>query len=278
MTTYLASYDTEAPGCLAGVRTIVEMHEKYEMPATFFLVAQTVDDDEAEYVALLKDHPLFEIACHTYTHMVVRDTPRFGKAGPLERFPREIIESKERLEDVFACEIIGFRPPVSAVDGLQNAPDALQHVDQAGYQYVSSLAWGPDWSLPALLNDPLTYADQGYPAIWEIPPCGWHDNLLKGNNKCGPVRLCLFPSPMPEAVPTDYIETADDEFRVNNKPFLDKACEENRAHVSLIWHPWSLHRFDPEMRMLDLTFAYVRELGLPAATFADFYRSLASAN
>jgi len=39
--------------------------------------------------------------------------------------------------------------------------------------------------------------------------------------------------------------------------------------VSLVRHPWSLDSFDPEMRMLELTFDYVRELGLRAGTYAD---------
>jgi len=44
--------------------------------------------------------------------------------------------------------------------------------------------------------------------------------------------------------------------------------------VSLIWHPWSLNRFDPEMRMLDMTFRYVRERGLALGTFADLLHDL----
>ncbi len=39
-------------------------------------------------------------------------------------------------------------------------------------------------------------------------------------------------------------------------------------YVSLIWHPWSLSRFDPDMRMLRLTFAYVLDCGLEPTTFA----------
>ena len=40
--------------------------------------------------------------------------------------------------------------------------------------------------------------------------------------------------------------------------------------MSLIWHPWSLALFDPGMRMLELTFRYVREQGLEPRTFGDF--------
>lgn len=269
MTTYIAAYDTESPKCLDAVRKIVAVHEKHDMPATFFLVAGLLRGQRDEYVGLLKDHPLFELASHSFSHMVLRDTPEFGKAGPLDEFPKEIVESKRRIEEVFACQVLGFRIPVGSVDGLRQAPEALRLVDAAGYQYVSSLLWGPDWSLPALLTRPFTYAEQGYPHLWEFPACGFHENLLKGNNRIGPKRLILFPPLMPESMPIDYIKTPEEEFVVNNKPFIDKAIAEGMPHVSLIWHPWSLNMFDPAMRMLDITFAYVRELGMQTGAFRD---------
>jgi len=272
MTTYIAAYDTESPDCLAGVREIVKRHEAYGIPATFFMVANLLDKQEAEYVALLRNHPLFEIACHSYTHMLLLDTPEFGKCGPLDQFPHEIVESKMRLEDVFGCEVTGFRPPVSSADALRPAPEALRLLDAAGYNYVSSLAWGPQWSLPALLVEPFTYAKEGYPNLWELPPCGWHENLLKGNNNCGPVRIGLFPPVMPETIPETYITTPEEEIQYNNRPFIDKAARDNFPFVSLIWHPWSLHRFDPTMKMLDLTFSYVRDQGIASQTFHHAYQ------
>lgn len=274
MTLYMPAYDTESPDCLEGVRKLVRMHEKHEMPATFFLVARLLDAQGAEYKALLKGHPLFEIACHSYSHMIVSDTPEFGAAGPLGQFPREIVESKKRIEDAFGCEVLGFRTPVGTDNGLKTAPEALRLVNSAGYGYVSSQLWGPHWSLPALLARPFTYAAEGYPHLWEIPACGWHENLLKGNNKCGPVRVLLFPPAMPETIPDHYIESPEEEFAFNNKPFLDRAMAGNMPQVSFIWHPWSLNLFDPEMRMLDITFKYVRERGLEPGTFADLYRDM----
>ncbi|MHB1296256.1 MAG: polysaccharide deacetylase family protein [Anaerolineae bacterium] len=276
MTMYIAAYDTEQPACLETVRKIVAMHEKHAMPGTFFLVAGLLEGPQrAEYKALLGDNPLFEVASHSYSHMVVRDTAEFGKAGPLEQFPKEIVESKKRIEDVFGAQVHGFRTPVGSVDGLKQAPDALRLVQAAGYRYVSSLLWGPDWSLPAVHVPPFTYAAEGYPELWELPPCGWHENLLKGNNKCGPKRVGLFPPYLPGTVPEDYIETPEQELQYNNVPFIDKAVAESMPQVSLIWHPWSIGMFDPTVRMLDLTFSYVRERGLVCGTFRDLRNSLA---
>jgi len=42
-TRYIAAYDTEALGCLAACRKIVEVHKRLEMPATFFILGKTLD-------------------------------------------------------------------------------------------------------------------------------------------------------------------------------------------------------------------------------------------
>lgn len=278
MTTYIAAYDTESPDCLEGVRKIVRVHEHYELPATFFFVAGLLDHQLDEYVALLKNHPLFEIACHSYTHMPIVDAPRICTRGPLERFSYELVDSKKRIEDVFETRIIGFRPPCSGPDGLLHAPEALSLLNEAGYNYISSFAWGPDGSLPAPLRHSFTYSEQGYPDLWEIPACGWHENLLKGNNGIGPLLLCLFPPDMPEAIPPGYISTPEEEFAFNNKPFLDRAQRDHMPLVSFIWHPWSMNRFDPAMKMLEITFDSIRDRGLQATTFRDYWSGLKQAS
>ena len=78
---------------------------------------------------------------------------------------------------------------------------------------------------------------------------------------------------LPEAAITDFVQTPEEEFAVH-KLFLDRAVETGLGHVSLIWHPWSLHRFDPEMEMLEQVFQYVRDLGLPVSTFGQYVETL----
>ena len=56
--------------------------------------------------------------------------------------------------------------------------------------------------------------------------------------------------------------------------FIDKAVLQDAPHVSLVWRPWSLVRFDPAMKMLELTFQCVRDRGLTARTFADYLSTL----
>jgi peptidoglycan/xylan/chitin deacetylase (PgdA/CDA1 family) len=59
-TLYIAAYDTESPACLPACRKIVAVHQRLEMPATFFITGRTLEAHAAEYKGLLSD-PLFEV-------------------------------------------------------------------------------------------------------------------------------------------------------------------------------------------------------------------------
>ena len=268
-TCYIAAYDTESPSCLAACRKIVEVHKRFEMPATFFIVGKTLDANPAAYRKLLDDS-LFEIASHTYSHRMLRDHEFCGPAVSMDERRNEIFKGKAAVERIFERPCIGLRPGCGFDNAFRGEPDVLKLIKEAGLQYVSSLLWGPDHSLPALLREPFNYDAEGFPEIWEIPGHGWHENLLKDHNNWGPRRLTLWPPPFPEAVPLGFCEIPKDEFEVN-KVFLERAAETNKLFVSLIWHPWSLAKFDPDMRMLELTFAHVRRIGLDACTYAQLY-------
>jgi peptidoglycan/xylan/chitin deacetylase (PgdA/CDA1 family) len=268
-TRYIAAYDTESPACLAACRKIVEVHKRFAMPATFFIVGRTLEAHPAEYRELL-DHPLFEVATHTYSHRMLRDNEFCGPAISIEERRKEILNGKEAVERVFERPCIGLRPGCGFDNALKGEPAVLELVREAGIRYVSSLLWGPDYSLPALLAEPFNYEEDGFPDLWELPGHGWHENLLKDHNRWGPRRLTLWPSPFPQAIPNGFCQTPKDEFEVN-KVFLDRARQTNKSFVSLIWHPWSLAQFDPAMKMLELTFTHVRRLGLKPCTYAQLY-------
>jgi len=48
----------------------------------------------------------------------------------------------------------------------------------------------------------------------------------------------------------------------------------NKSFVSLIWHPWSLYKFDSDMKMLELTFTHVKHLDLKPCTYAQIYEQV----
>ncbi len=46
MTRYIAAHDTEMPGaCLAACRTIRDVHERFDLPATFFIQGTLLETD-----------------------------------------------------------------------------------------------------------------------------------------------------------------------------------------------------------------------------------------
>jgi peptidoglycan/xylan/chitin deacetylase (PgdA/CDA1 family) len=275
MTLYIAAYDAESPACLAACRKIVAVHRRLGMPATFFVVGKRLEENPNDYGELLSD-PLFEIASHTYSHKTFRDHPFCGPTVPLEVAREEMELGKQWVERVFERPCLGMRPACAFPDGLMGAPELVAAAVGAGFRYVSSAAWGPDYSLPAPLREPFSYAGEGAPGLWELPCHGWHENLLKNNNRLGPRRLLLWPPADMGPIPTSFVTTPEEEFAVH-RAVLETAAERGLRHVSLIWHPWSLDRFDPAMRMLELTFAHVRELGLETGTFAGLRETLPSA-
>ncbi|MHC4519234.1 MAG: polysaccharide deacetylase family protein, partial [Planctomycetota bacterium] len=240
--------------------------------ATFFITGKTLEANAKEYRALLAN-PLFEVASHTWSHKLLCDNALCGPAVSADEKREEIFKAKALIEKVFERACVGLRPAVGFDSGFRGATDVLALTREAGYAYVSSLLWGPDCSMPALLEEPFHYGADGFAELWELPGHGWHENLLKNHNRWGSRRLTLWPSPMPEGIPARFVKTPNDEFEVN-RVFLEKALEANRPHLSLIWHPWSVHSFDPEMKMLELTFAHVRKLGLVPCTYADLARQV----
>ncbi|MEX2569036.1 MAG: polysaccharide deacetylase family protein [Cyclobacteriaceae bacterium] len=269
LTTYIASYDTESQSCIDNLETIVNMHKKHNMPATFFIVSNILNTDNKSMVKELLDDPLFEIASHSFSHRVVLDHPVCGMAKDPSK---EIIESKKILEDIFGKEIIGFRTPCGYPEGLRGEIELLELVGKAGYQYISTMLWGPGFSLPADIVESFSYEKEGFKEIWEIPGHGWHENVLKGHSKIH-IPLAVWPTKWPEvAIPKQYLETPKEEFDIN-RYFIDTAIEKNIEHITFIWHPWSLGRFDKEMKMLDLTFTYINEIGIKTDTFEGFYKT-----
>lgn len=274
-TRYIAAYDTEAAGrCLAACKSIRAVHEQFDFPGTFFIVGKRLQEEGEEYRAVLGDVPNFEIASHTYSHIILRDHPFCGLTPDLATREQEVRLGKECVEQTFQRPCVGLRPGCGFFNALRGDQWLLDTVADAGFGYVSSLLWGPDTTLPALLTAPFTYADDNHPALWEMPAHGWHENLLKAHNLTVEVRrIVAWPSPMPEAIRLGPISSPEEEFAMN-KLFIDRAIELGLPYVSPIWHPWSLNRFDPEMKMLKLTFAYVRELGMEATTYeAEWQRT-----
>ena len=143
MTRYIAAYDTESSGCLKAVEAITEVHRKYDMPATFFIVGRTLEANPDEYKRLMAD-PLFEVASHTLSHKMLRDHPWCGRAATADEIRREIISGVDSVRKNLKVDCLGLRPGCCFENGLVGAPELLALAAEAGLKYVSSQAWGRD--------------------------------------------------------------------------------------------------------------------------------------
>ena len=267
-TRFLPAYDTEeAVKCLPACRIITTIHEKMEVPGTFWIVGKLLESVEGpEYKALLGDNPLYEIDSHTYSHRMLAAHKLFHVPVWKDR-GQEVRKSKDIIEQFFGCDCLGFRPAFGFDQGLGDDQELIDEVAAAGYRFVSSLLWGPETTLPALLVPPFTYTEKNHPELWELPGHGWHENALKATNMTdSPVRLLLFPMPWPEITPSRPISKPEEEFEINKK-VIDRAIEMEMPYVSFIWHPWSLHQFDPAMNAVASTFQYVKDIGMEFSTF-----------
>ena len=279
MTRFIAAYDTENAGtCLSACGPIKDVHTEFDFPATFFIVGKRLEEEGMEYRNLLGDVPSFEIASHTYSHRMLRDHPFCGSAPDNASRLQELQLGKELVEQTFGRPSVGLRPGCGFAEGLRGDDWLLSQVETTGFKYVSSVLWGPETTLPALLVGPSTYVEDGFPTLWEIPGHGWHENLLKSHNLTDRVQRILAWSPQfPEAIPSGPVATPEEEFAIH-RIFVTRAVEIGLPYVSLIWHPWSLERFDPEMKMLKLLFAYVQEVGIEATTYEREWQKAAQSS
>ena len=80
----------------------------------------------------------------------------------------------------------------------------------------------------------------------------------------------------PRGRPTErqgaYVQTPQEESGVR-RLFIDRAASDGLEYVSLVRHPWSLGRFDPPMRMLELVFDRVVRRGMTFARLADLRKT-----
>ncbi|OGV80348.1 MAG: hypothetical protein A3K19_04180 [Lentisphaerae bacterium RIFOXYB12_FULL_65_16] len=271
---FIPAYDTEQPGtCLAACRKIARVHRKYAVPGTFFIVGNLLEKEGPEYRSLLDEPELFEIASHTYSHKLLRDQGYVNSPGVSpDQVHDEVFRGKATVEDCFGRECLGLRPGCGFEFGFQGAPRTVAEIAHAGFRYVSSRLWGPHCSVPAPLEQAYTYAADGAPQLWEFPGHGWHENLLKGHNAT-PGRLLLWPPVYPEMeLLHGYVRTPQEEFNVH-RFFVDRAVADKVEYVTLIWHPWSLDRFDPQTQMLELLFDYIARQGIGFARFEDLWHA-----
>jgi peptidoglycan/xylan/chitin deacetylase (PgdA/CDA1 family) len=268
---YLASYDLEdVKRCAAGAKAVAEVHKRRNLPATFFIVGRCLQEHGRELRGILDD-PLFDIQSHTFSHALLKDSGVHGAGAALDHASAEISKSLGVIRDVFGRECVGMRTPCGFSGGLRGKGGLLRHIRSEGLRYVSSDARGPGDSLPSPLKLPYTYAEDGFPDIREIPIHGWHDNVLKGYFPN--VAIVVYPPLEPWHLPSRPPETPEED-AAQHLLWVDKAAERDLPFISLAFHPWSLIRFDPRVRELDLIFDGLAERDIEVVTATQAYQNL----
>ena len=266
MSFYVAAYDTEAvypwwdrpqdgfsytPAHIAefldGVRAVAEAHLQRETPASFFLVAKMLELAGPELHAIL-DHPLFDIQCHSFTHPNLI-TLRADKAA----LQYELSDAKKLFEDTFGREVIGLTAPGSYTDGFRGHPSILEVMWETGYRYVRSVGKGPNGTLPALLDQPFWYAQDGFPELLETPSHAWHDNILTGQPATvhwPPLLPWRYPAEMPRDAQGVYEAYA---------PGIDYCAQQGLLYYLPIFHPWSIYRIDKQAAQIAMLLDHARQ-------------------
>jgi len=107
---------------------LLAMLERYGRPATFFCLGQVA----REYPGLIKriHHAGHEIASHGQAHeLAYSQTPA--------QFRADVLESKERLEDLVGRPVVGYRAPSWSIT-TRNLW-ALEVLEELGFAYDSSI-------------------------------------------------------------------------------------------------------------------------------------------
>lgn len=267
MTYYLASYDVETIRCLEGVESIVRHHKAYNISATFFVVGELLEDREwARELKKLIDDPLFDIQCHTYSHLQLKFGPEADNEF-LNTLNREISSTNKLIYEQLGRSVMGFRTPMGFSNGLRGECGILKVLWDNGIRYVSSKAVGKHGTVPAPFASPFYYDEEDilHP-ILEIPVHGWHDNILKGYNFC-PV---MWPPIYSWGYPGHAPETPKEEFAVNEQ-WLNQAIQSSQSTFAPVFHPWAVRRFDQNAGTIELILQNLIEKKVPTLTYSNLY-------
>ena len=89
-------------GIFKGLKMILDLFEKFEIPATFFISSETIKEAKSELIKIKKyGH---EIASHGHNHLKLDTLSK-------EKIKNQIEKSIDLLQETFDKEIMGFRAP-----------------------------------------------------------------------------------------------------------------------------------------------------------------------
>lgn len=260
--TMLIGYDVEWRSTEGDVTeqfltTAQALHQRLNVPTTFFIVGQTLERCVPNFQAVMDD-PLIDLQQHTYSHQLLKTvyiddgkSIRVTRGVPPEETRREVRKTTQLLKQHLDVECIGLTGPWCYYRGLRDRPDLLQILHEEGIRFTRTDGRNEkDWHPVDMDLQPYWYDALGFPDMLEVPIHGWHDCVIRA-----------------EVFGWEDLDAWVDSV----KPYIDRAASEDKV-FSLCQHDWSSTRADPEMRATEAILRYGQERGVRFMTYLDYYR------
>ena len=256
MSALLIGYDVEhvqeAPKFLASA---LPLHKELDAPCTMFIVGCVLEANARKFEPLAQE-PLFDLAQHTYSHMLLKNvlmddgkTVQLYRSGTPEQIDEEVGRANKLMLDILGVRCQGLCGPYCYYRGLGDRPDLLDILAKHGIRYLRTYARDyRDYQPTPIDVQGFWYDVQGHPEMLECMGHGWHDVYLRGDFGWENVNA--------------YVEsvTRDLEYAV--------------AHdfvYSLCVHDWSTILPDVEMSVMRRIIGAARSLGMEIISFREYY-------
>jgi peptidoglycan/xylan/chitin deacetylase (PgdA/CDA1 family) len=236
------SFEDQIQISIQGSHAILDLLAKHQIMGTFFSTA-TFAIHAPEIIKRIREEG-HELASHTYYHSKFE--------------PKDLLASKQKLEELFGAEVYGFRMP-------RMMPVSEAEIEQAGYVYNSSI--NPTF-LPGRYNNlhiPRTYFKQG--SVWQLPA------------SVSPIfRIPLFWLSF-HNFPLWYY-----------KHLFNKAYQKD-GYINIYFHPWEFTNLEDKERFgfpsyvsknsgvkmidrMDQLMLWIKQKNLPTSTIINFINTI----
>ena len=236
------------------LKSMLKVHEKYEVPATLFVVGKTLEQNIEQFKELV-DHPLIDFQQHTYSHLIFKKIhmkvdgveSSVGEDEPIEKIRSELERANASFKTNLGVKVEGLTTPYAFYQGLMDRPDILQALQDNGIKFVRSYARNERGYSPVPLTvQPFFYADQGFPDILECPIQGWQDCIWRDTFG--------WKANWERKVQTNLAE-----------------IEETKTYFGYVQHDWSSIKEDPKMERTAKIFEFARSRNIKIMQYKDLY-------
>ncbi len=261
--TLLIGYDVESPEpdiTRAFLKKLLEVHTKYDVPWTMFVVGRTLEGSVDAFKEVAES-PLADIQQHTYSHMLLKtvvieneDGVNIFRSGTLEQIEEEVRKTNELLKLHLNIDCIGLTGPYCYYRGLADRLDILEILHQNGIRFTRTYGRNEhDWQPVSFDIQPFYYEPQGFPDILEFPIQGWQD--VSWREKYGWDKI--------------------DEYIASLKDNIDYVVEKKLTY-SYATHDWSSIRNNPDMDIIRALIEYAQERGVRITSYKEYYEEMES--